>query len=146
MAKEDVVHICNGILLSHKKEQNNTICSFGGSRDYQSKWSKSERERQIPYHLHVESKIWRTWTFLRNRRRFTDIQNRDTIAKGEKGQGSDEVGIWVTRCKLFYTEWINNIVLLYSTGNYIQYPVINHNGKNIFLNVYLYNRAFQVSQ
>ena len=25
-------------------------------------------------------------------------------------------------------EWINK-VLLYSTGNYIQYPVINHNGK-----------------
>ena len=26
-------------------------------------------------------------------------------------------------------EWINNKVLLYSTGNYSQYPVINHNGK-----------------
>ena len=38
-----------------------------------------------------------------------------------------EVG--VSRCKLLYTEWINNKVLLYSTGNYIQYPVINHDGK-----------------
>ena len=28
-----------------------------------------------------------------------------------------------------YIEWINNKVLLYSTGNNIQYPVINHNGK-----------------
>ena len=27
-----------------------------------------------------------------------------------------------------YVEWINK-VLLYSTGNYIQYPMINHNGK-----------------
>ena len=26
-------------------------------------------------------------------------------------------------------EWINNKVLLYSTGNYIQHPGINHNGK-----------------
>ena len=25
--------------------------------------------------------------------------------------------------------WINNKVLLYSTGNYIQYPVIDYNGK-----------------
>ena len=25
--------------------------------------------------------------------------------------------------------WINDKVLLYSTGKYIQYPVINHNGK-----------------
>ena len=38
-----------------------------------------------------------------------------------------EVG--VSRCKLLYMEWINNKVLLYSTGNYIQYPVINHHGK-----------------
>ena len=28
-----------------------------------------------------------------------------------------------------YIEWKNNKVLQYSTGNYIQYPVINHNGK-----------------
>ena len=35
----------------------------------------------------------------------------------------------VSKCKLLYIEWINNKVLLYSTGNYIQYPVINHNGK-----------------
>ena len=32
-------------------------------------------------------------------------------------------------CKLLYIGCINNKVLLYSTGNYIQYPVINHNGK-----------------
>ena len=35
----------------------------------------------------------------------------------------------VGRCKLLHLEWINNKVLLYSTGNYVQYPVINHNGK-----------------
>ena len=33
------------------------------------------------------------------------------------------------RCKLLCIGWINNKVLLYSTGNYIQYPIINHNGK-----------------
>ena len=44
------------------------------------------------------------------------------------GGGMDwEFGI--RRCKLLYIEWINNRALLYSTGNYIQYPVINHNGK-----------------
>ena len=35
----------------------------------------------------------------------------------------------ISRCKLLYIGWINNKVLLYSTGNYIHYPVINHNGK-----------------
>ena len=45
-----------------------------------------------------------------------------------QGGGMDwEFG--VSRCKLLHIEWINNEVLLYSTGNYIQYPVINHNGK-----------------
>ena len=31
--------------------------------------------------------------------------------------------------KLLHKEWINKKVLLYSTGNYIQHPVINQNGK-----------------
>ena len=35
----------------------------------------------------------------------------------------------VSRCKPVYREWINNNVWLYSTGHSIQYPVINHNGK-----------------
>ena len=33
-----------------------------------------------------------------------------------------------SRCKLLHTEWTNK-VLLYSTGNYIWYPGINHNWK-----------------
>ena len=44
--------------------------------------------------------------------------------------------------KLLYIELINNKVLLYSTGNYIQYPVINHNGKEydrMYMYVYIYN-------
>ena len=50
MDKEDVVHICNGILLSHKKEWNNAICrNMDGPRGYHTKWNKSERERQISY-------------------------------------------------------------------------------------------------
>ena len=64
MDKEDVVHTNNGILLSHKKEWNNAICSkMNGSRDY---YTKSIRERQILYdsHFHVESKMWHKWTFL----------------------------------------------------------------------------------
>ena len=52
MDKDDVVHIYSGILLSHKKEQNNAICSsMDEIRDYYTKWSKSERERQIPYDI-----------------------------------------------------------------------------------------------
>ena len=47
-----MVHIYNGILLSNKKEWNNAICSnMDGPGDYHTKWSKSERERQIPYNI-----------------------------------------------------------------------------------------------
>ena len=60
MNKENVVCIHNGILRSHKKEQNNAICNnMDEHRDYHinTKWSKSNRERQISYDItHVESK------------------------------------------------------------------------------------------
>ena len=40
-----MVHIYNGILLSHKKEQNWIICTdMDGPRDCHTEWSKSERE------------------------------------------------------------------------------------------------------
>ena len=51
------------------------------------------------------------------------------VAKGKGGRGGLDGEFGTSRCKLFYMGWINNKVLLYSTGNYIQYPVINHNGK-----------------
>ena len=50
MDKGAVVHIHNGILLSHKKE-----CIWVSSNEvdelkaYYAEWSKSERERQILY-------------------------------------------------------------------------------------------------
>ena len=51
MDKEDVVYIHSGILLSHKKEQNNAICrNMNGLRDCLL-WSKSEKERQISYDI-----------------------------------------------------------------------------------------------
>ena len=52
MDKEDVVHIYNGVLLSHRKELNNAICSdMDGPRDYHIEWSKSDRERQVSYDI-----------------------------------------------------------------------------------------------
>ena len=42
-----------------------------------------------------------------------------------------------------HIDWINNKVLLYSTGNYTQYLVINHNEKeyvkeNMYMHIYIY--------
>ena len=35
----------------------------------------------------------------------------------------------VCRGKILFIGWINNKVILYSTGKYIQYSVTNHNGE-----------------
>ena len=37
----------------------------------------------------------------------------------------------ISRCKLLHMEWINDKILLYSTGNYMQYPVNNHTERNV---------------
>ena len=42
------------------------------------------------------------------------------------------------RYKLFYLEWISNKVLIYNSGNYIQYSVINYNGKEYKIRIYIY--------
>ena len=58
---------------------------MSGPRDYDTKWSKSEREGQTPcYHLGVESRIWHKWVYLKNR--LTDIENKLMLTKG-KGRG-----------------------------------------------------------
>ena len=48
MDGEDLVHIYNGMLLSHNKERNNTICSnMDATRDYHTN-ELSQEEKDIP--------------------------------------------------------------------------------------------------
>ena len=70
-----------------------------------------------------------------------DIENGLVVAKGEGCGGGMEWEFGISRYKLLYIEWINNKALLYRTGNYIQYSVINHNGKEyekecVFIYIY----------
>ena len=45
-----VIHIYNGLLLGHKKEQVWVSCSeLDDSRTCYTEWSKSEKEKQISY-------------------------------------------------------------------------------------------------
>ena len=39
-------------------------------------------------------------------------------------------------CMPVYVRWINNKIILYTTGDCIQYPVINHNWKFIYICMY----------
>ena len=123
MDKEYVVHIYNGILFSHKK---NEIMPFTATWMDLEIIILIERERQIPYDI---TYMWNLkydtkWTYLWSRNRLIDIENRFVAAKGEVGLGRDGIGI--SRCKLLYREWKNDKVLLYSRKNYVQYPLINH--------------------
>ena len=61
------------------------------------------------------------------------------------GGGGIDWEFGISRCKLVYIGWINK-VLLDSIGNYIQYPVKNHHGKEyekeyiyIYIYIYIYN-------
>ena len=52
-------------------------------------------------------------------------------------------GVGVSSCKLLHLEWINNKVLLYSTGSYVQSLRIDHDGKEykkecVYIYIYIY--------
>ena len=100
MDKEDVVHIYNGILLSHKKERNWVIWwDVDESRDCLTEWSKSEREISYinAYMWNLEK--WYRWTGLQGRNWDTDVENKCMDTKGGKQRGGwdrgcDELGDW----------------------------------------------------
>ena len=59
----------------------------------------------------------------------SDLQMPCVCPKGGRGGGRMDWKFGISGYKLLYGEWINSKVLLYSTGNYVQYSVIKHNGK-----------------
>ena len=71
-------------------------------------------------------------------------QKTDLWLPRERGAGEGWSGrLWLADVRLLYIEWINNKVLQYSTANYIQNPMINHNGKeylkkNLYIYIYIY--------
>ena len=70
-----------------EKEWNHAICSnMNGPRDYHTKWSKSDRERQISYDIAYmwNLKLWYKWTYLQKRNRVTDVENKLMVMGGCK--------------------------------------------------------------
>ena len=97
-------------------------------RDYQIKLNKSERERQISYDI---THMWNLKYGTNELMYETDPETqrtdlclpRDMDDKGEL-YWEFRTGGW----KLLCMEWMNK-VLQFSTGSYIQHPVIIHNEK-----------------
>ena len=67
-----------------------------GPRDYHTKQSKSDRERQMPYDIiymwNLKKKCYKS-TYIQSRNRPTDIENKLMVAKGERW-GRDKIGVW----------------------------------------------------
>ena len=78
------------------------------------------------------------WKLMNTNEFIYETETHLWLPKGRGGGGGMECEFGISRCKLVYIEWIKNKVLLYSTGNYIQYPVINHNGKEYKKRMYIF--------
>ena len=138
---KDVVHIYNGILLNHKKEQQkikqNKIVPFAATQmDLEIIiLSKSEKDQ---YHM-----ISLMWNLKYDTHELIEKQtHRHREQTGDCRAGRRLREGWSRRLVLadanYYIEGIKNKVPLYTTQNYIQYPMINHN-KNEYKNIYIYN-------
>ena len=70
----------------------------------------------------------------------TKQKQKQTHRPSDQTCGCQEMGreYGVGRCKLLHVERINNEVLLYSTGNYIQYSRLAIMGKHIEECIYIY--------
>ena len=94
-----------------------------------SEISQKEKDKYNMTSLYVESKLWHKCTYLQNINRLTNVENRLVVAKGECGGSVMDLEFGVSECKLLHLEWIENKILLYSTGSYIQSLGIDHDGK-----------------
>ena len=92
---------------------------------------KSGTEKQISYGItYMWNLKYDTNELIYETETGSQTQKTDRRLPGERGfRGGKDCEAGVSRCKLLYRVWINNKVLLDSTENYIQYTVINRNGK-----------------
>ena len=101
-----------------------------GPRDYHTKWSKPDREKQISYDTAYRwnLKKWYKWTYLQNGNRLTDAENKLMVTKWGRGWGRgwgrDKLGVWVSNIYTTIYKIETNKDLLYSTGNYTQHSSI----------------------
>ena len=122
--KEDLIHMPNGIVLSHRKEWKNAIGSnMNGPGDSHTKWSQSNRERQISpeiANMQTVKKKWYKWNYLQNKNRITNLENKlRVITKGERWRAGTNWEL-ETYNTLWYWQHIAKKDLLYSTVNSAQ--------------------------
>ena len=112
-----LIHIYNGILLSHKKKH---IWVSSNEMDepktYYADWSKSEREKQV---LHINAYIWNLekwywWTYLQGSNGDADIQTCGHSGEWENGTNGESS---METCTLPYVKLIVRGTLPYDSGS-----------------------------
>ena len=129
-----LLYIHKNITQPLKKEWNNAIFSYMDRSRGFTLSKVSQNERQIPYDITL---IWdlKYDTNEHICKTETDLQTQRLDLWFPRGRrmGEGMIGsLGLADNKLLHLEWIKSKVLLYSTENYIQYLVINHNGKEYF--------------
>ena len=116
-----MVHIYNGILLSHKKEH---IWVSSNEVDeptaYYTEWSQSEREKQV---LYISAYMWNLerwywWTYLQGSNGDADTENRLVDMVTEE-KGGDEVREQHWNIYIPYVKQSASGNLLYEAGSSI---------------------------
>ena len=91
MDKKDVIHIYNEIYSAIKKKCH---CSnMKGTRDWHTEWSQRKTvSHDITYMWNLKIKEVYKWTYLQNRSRVTDVENKH----GYQGirRGMDKLEDW----------------------------------------------------
>ena len=130
--EEDVVHTHNEPLLSHRKGWHNSSCSNMEATKRLSHYVKRQKAKDKCHTLLLICGIQTMTQISWSVKQTQTHRHRGQICscQGQGGRGGVEREFGISRCTLLqYKEWINNQAPLYGTGNYIQYPVISHNGK-----------------
>ena len=68
------------------------------------------------------------------------------VHRREAGSRGKDWEFGISKCKLLQIEWKNIKVLLYSKGNYIQYSMTKHNGKEKFIKLKWTSRRIDIKQ
>ena len=87
---------CSLLPFVKSKEKEKSSCSnMGGPRDCHTGWNKSERERKKSYdtaYIWTLKNKWYKWTYLQNRNRVIDVENKLMVTGGKVVVGRDKLG------------------------------------------------------
>ena len=115
-----MVYTDNGILLSHKKEQNNIISATWMELEtlILSEMSQKDKDR---YHMIslITGIEYPAQMNLSTEKKIMDSENRIVAARRREGGSGRDWKFGVNRCKLLLSEWIYNEILLCSIENYV---------------------------